>query len=154
MHRYYNAQDYYPQEHEEQGDVSDTLLAKFPLSQVTAVKLKYSKKDSFSNRFVWVDAESDKLSMSQFNTKDRKHKEAFISDISSIAIGAVSKIRAKDGDNKDSIDDNVDGKLSLAINFVKGGGVDMIFESTAKRDLWFNELNFMVNQFKTKKSVD
>ena len=75
--------------------------------------------------------------MSQFMTKDRRHKEATLSDVISVVAGPPAKGK-RSADLNDS--------CCLTINFKRGGGIDLVFRSEADRNLWFSTLKKIIVQ--------
>ncbi len=79
--------------------------------------------------------------MSQFFTKDRRHKEASLQDITSVVAGPPARYK-KDGADGENI---IDSKC-LTINFKRGGGIDLVFKSEADRNLWFTTVKKIIAQ--------
>ena len=51
------------------------------------VEQKFTSKLSYEPKFVWVNAHTRTIHMSQYMTKERRHKEASLEDVTSIEIG-------------------------------------------------------------------
>ena len=79
--------------------------------------------------------------MSQYMTKDRRHKEASLADVTSVVAGPPAKSKRNSVDNSDIPDANC-----LTINFKRGGGIDLIFKTEAERILWFSTLKKIILQ--------
>jgi hypothetical protein len=71
-------------------------------------------------------------------TKERRHKEASLDDVTDVLAGPPSKL----GNNSKSID----GELCLTIQFKRGGGIDLKFTSCKDRNEWFDVLHRIVMQ--------
>ena len=80
--------------------------------------------------YIWVNLETFTIHMSEHGVKERKHKEASLTDVIKVDKGNPLK-----GDAKES-----DKDLSLTITFKRGGGIDLKFENTNVRDQWFELL--------------
>lgn len=112
----------------------------------TPVDLKFTSKFSYMKKFIWINKRTLTINMSKYPSKERSHKEASLSDLTSVIAGppAVYKpIDEKTGLRND-LPLQVDGKLCLTINFSKGGGIDIKFSTEEERNLWFTELNNIV----------
>ena len=71
-------------------------------------------------------------------TKERRHKEASLEDVTDVVAGPPSKL----GNNSKSIDGNV----CLTIQFKRGGGIDLKFSSSKNRNEWFDLLHRILMQ--------
>ena len=71
-------------------------------------------------------------------SKELRHKEASLADVTSVGKGGPRRMR------------NMEGNISscLTVNFQKGGGIDLRFTTDAERDLWFKVLKEIVNRIK------
>ena len=78
--------------------------------------------------------------MSQHATKEKRHKEASLADVISVVAGPPNVL-------KESTE--IDGMLCLTVNFKKGGGIDLVFQAQAQRDLWFEVLNRVILPMKS-----
>jgi len=78
--------------------------------------------------------------MSQHMTKERRHKEASLSDVTSVVAGPPAKKKAEGA--AASVSD-----LCLTVNFKRGGGIDLQFKSKSDRDCWYNTLLRIVSEF-------
>ena len=77
--------------------------------------------------------------MSQHMTKERRHKEASLSDVTSVVAGPPAK-RKMEGIVNES-------DLCLTVNFKRGGGIDLEFKSKEERDCWYNTMLHIVSEF-------
>ena len=77
--------------------------------------------------------------MSQHMTKERRHKEASLSDVTSVVAGPPAKKKA---DTVENVSD-----LCLTVNFKRGGGIDLQFKCKEDRDVWYNTLLHIVSEF-------
>lgn len=97
-------------------------------------------------RFVWLNAVSNTIHMSQHMSKDRRHKEASLADVTSVVAGPPAKRRAPvEGEDERSF-----MRKCLTINFRKGGGIDLQFSSEKERDEWHAALSKIIMQLKPK----
>ncbi len=80
--------------------------------------------------------------MSNFISKDRRHKEANLSGVISIIAGPPLKTSEK---NITEL-----APRSLTINFEVGGGIDLIFYTESSRDLWRDTLKKIILSIKKK----
>jgi hypothetical protein len=102
----------------------------------SVVEQKFSNKSSYDPKFAWVNYATRTLNLSEFMTKERRHKEASLSDVVHVVAGAPEKLK------KDVVADN---SLCLSVKFVRGGGIDLLFKTTAERDLWFDVIQDLVS---------
>lgn len=106
------------------------------------IDLKFINKSRYESKFVWISPRKKTIHMSDYNTKERRHKEASLSEVTSLVAGPP--LKSKVSSNDPSI-----GKKCLTINFQKGGGIDLKFENESERDNWYALLNRIVlNQIK------
>lgn len=101
----------------------------------TIVQQKFFNKSTYDPKFVWVNISSRALCLSEHTTKERRHKEANLSDITGVIAGPPEKYRAQTNAQGDAVPINAD--LCLSIKFVRGGGIDLQFQTTDDRDLWY-----------------
>lgn len=80
---------------------------------------------------MWLNAHTKTIHMSQHMSKERRHKEASLTDVISVVAGEPVKRRASDTCLKDTC---------LTINFRRGGGIDLQFTSQEQRDIWYDAL--------------
>ena len=103
---------------------------------------KFTNKSSYDTKFVWVNIHSRTIHMSQYMTKDRRHKEASLTDVTSVVAGPpVKSKRSSLGGLTDVVDANC-----LTINFKRGGGIDLQFKTESERILWFTTLKKIILQ--------
>jgi hypothetical protein len=101
-----------------------------PVFAGSDIQQKFTNKSSYDRRFVWLNIKSRSIHMSQHMTKDRRHKEASLADVTSVIFGPPLK-------SKLAIND----KHSLTVHFKRGGGIDLLFSSESECLLWFHTLN-------------
>lgn len=53
---------------------------------------KFTNKSSYDTRFIWVSLDARTIHMSQYMTKDRRHKEASLADVTSVVAGPPTKV--------------------------------------------------------------
>jgi hypothetical protein len=109
------------------------------------IEQKFTSKQSYEPRFMWVNLESRTIHMSTHNTKDRRHKEASLQDVTSVEPGAPKRA-------KKSEDPNISA-CCLTVNFQRGGGIDLRFASEKECDLWFRALTKIVAHLKRSASM-
>lgn len=106
------------------------------------VLLKFTSKSSYSEKFVWLNDSSKMIHMSEQhkNTENfeeikmKRHKEANLSDVTSVIAGPP----AKPGKNEDEAGNE---NKCLTVTFKLGGGIDLKFKTEKDRDLWYDMLN-------------
>ena len=105
---------------------------------------KFTNKSSYDTRFIWINLHSRTIHMSQYMTKDRRHKEAGLTDVTSVVAGPPSKFKrvsTVDGPSTEGLSTNC-----LTINFQRGGGIDLCFKTESDRNLWFTTLKKIILQ--------
>lgn len=95
-------------------------------------------------RFVWINHETKTIHMSQYMTKERRHKEASLCDVTSIVAGPPVKKKNQFNDNSSD--------LCLTVNFKRGGGIDLQFKTKEDRDSWFSTLLNIEAELEQKKT--
>jgi hypothetical protein len=88
---------------------------------------KFTNKSSYDTRFIWINMQTNTMHMSQYMTKDRRHKEASLSEVTSVEEARPAKVKSVAP---------IDPSLCLTINFKRGGGIDLLFKTTADRNEW------------------
>jgi hypothetical protein len=132
---------------DEQGSEFKTLQSeldmKSPVFEGSIIPRKFSRNRKYENRFMWVNIDSKTIHMSTHNTKDRRHKEASLADVSSILKGAPN------------IADGLIGKPSccLTVNFQKDSGIDLCFSTETECDLWYTVLSRIIKLIKKSETV-
>lgn len=120
--------------HDDPGANFKILLKEFDMKssifEGAHIPRKFSRNTKYENRFMWVNLESRTIHMSQHSTKDRRHKEASLSDVTSIVRGTPNL--------EDAV--IVKPSLCLTINFQRDSGIDLRFSSEEECELWFNVL--------------
>ena len=101
------------------------------------VEQKFVQKSKYEPKFVWINKKKKTIHLSDHQTKDRRHKEASLSEVTSIVAGPPAKFSKNKADE-------LNGKLCLTINFLKGGGIDLKFTEESERDHWYEVLNGIV----------
>lgn len=119
------------------------LDMKSPVFEGSIIPRKFSKNKKYESRFMWVDLDTKTIHMSLHNTKDRRHKEASLSDVSSILKGAPN------------IHDETIGTPNrcLTINFQKDSGIDLCFATDTECDLWYTVLSRVMELIKNSESA-
>jgi hypothetical protein len=106
------------------------------------VEQKFSNKSSYDPKFAWVNINSRTLNLSEHMTKERRHKEASLSDVVTVVAGPPEKFKVIPGDEE------LDVSKCLSVKFVRGGGIDLKFKSKSERDLWYDVILKLVLQQK------
>lgn len=115
------------------------------------IQQKFTNKSSYDTRFVWVNLHSRTIHMSQYMTKDRRHKEATLADVTAVVAGPPAKGRRV---SNGKANENLNESCCLTINFKRGGGIDLIFATKTERDLWFSTLKRIIVQNRNLGSSD
>ena len=71
-------------------------------------------------------------------TKERRHKEASLSDVMSVVAGPPEKYKLVAGES------GLDESKCMSVKFVRGGGIDMKFHTNEQRDSWHNVILHLV----------
>ena len=100
---------------------------------------KFNNNTAYNKRFVWLNSASRTIHMSQHMTKERRHKEASLSDVTSVVAGPPAKKKAEAVENVSD--------MCLTVNFKRGGGIDLQFKTKEERDIWYNTLLHIVSEF-------
>ena len=100
---------------------------------------KFSNKSTYDQKFAWVNYNARTLNLSEFMTKERRHKEASLSDVVHVVAGAPEKLKK---------DIALDHDLCLSVKFVRGGGIDLLFKTTQEKDLWYAAIIDLVSDQK------
>eukprot|EP01034_Spumella_vulgaris_P022498 gene22498-28626_t len=80
-------------------------------------------------------------------TKDRRHKEASLVDVVSVAAGPPEKFKARVSASGVP-EEFQDSDLCLSVKFVRGGGIDLKFKTEEERDSWHDVITHIVLQQK------
>lgn len=136
----------------------DESVLRSSIFEGASVDQKFTQRHVYEERFVWVNLDPkepkskstvDKneeandtrgtIHMSTHQTKDRRHKEASLADVTSVERGPPKKPKAASGE---------ECLNCLTVNFQRGGGIDLRFSTDAECDLWYQVLNKIVNHYK------
>ena len=103
---------------------------KLEVNKVTECQQKFDNKQSYEKKYIWASVNTKTIHMSLFPQKIKRHREASLTDITTIDLGAPkfyndAEVRKSDLNTK-----------CLTIKFKRGGGIDLMFETEAKRDVW------------------
>ena len=96
------------------------------------IEQKFTNKSSFVKKFVWVNAETKTLNVSDYARKDRKRQEASLTDFVSVTAGRPDKYKPEISASGQPVEIS---HLCLSIRFMRGG-IDMKFKTEAERDIW------------------
>ena len=81
------------------------------------------------------------FNLSDHTTKERRHKEANLSDI----VGVQKELPAKY--KNIGVDTSaLDVDKCLSVKFIRGGGIDLLFVNTEDCELWCKTLNNIVGK--------
>ena len=103
------------------------------------IEQKFTNKNAYEDKFVWVDAKASTIHLSQYLKKDKRHKEASLTDIANVQPGLPIKYDKSDSKLQ------LDPSCCLTINFKKGG-IDLKFKDKATRDLWSQIISQLISQ--------
>ena len=81
--------------------------------------------------------------MSQHMSKERRHREASLADVTDVVAGPPAKRKHVEGEDESVFTENC-----LTINFKRGGGIDLQFKNEEERDEWFDALTKILQQLK------
>lgn len=101
----------------------------------TWVQQKFSNKSLYDPKFAWINIQSRTLNLSDFPAKEKRHKEASLSDVISLIAGPPDKYRGPVGSAPPT------PSLCLTVKFVRGGGIDLLFESQQDRETWYEAMS-------------
>jgi len=104
----------------------------------TSALQKFSNKTTYEKRFLWVNLYNSTLNLSEYMTKEKRHKEVNVKDIVSVSQTLPAKADKK-------LPEKPTADQCLTVNFTRGGGIDIKFESADQRDLWFETLTKLKN---------
>ena len=108
---------------------------KFKVFQGQEVFLKFSSKRDYEKKFLWIHTKTKTIHMSTHTSKEKRHKEASLADVTDVVTSIPLKVPAAGAPAEN---------LCLSINFKKGGGIDLLFSSQADRDQWYRVLSKLV----------
>lgn len=111
----------------------------YKIGRTTSVFIRFH----FCIRFVWLNAVTGTIHMSQHMSKDRRHREANLADVTDVVAGPPMKRKQIEGE-----DESIYLKNCLTINFKKGGGIDLQFKSEEERDEWLDALTKILQQLR------
>jgi len=102
---------------------------------------KFHNSVQYTSRFVWLNAVTGTIHMSQHMSKDRRHREANLAEVTDVVVGPPAKRKQLEGE-----DESIYSKNCLTINFKKGGGIDLQLKSEVERDEWLDALTKILLQ--------
>lgn len=115
--------------------------------KVSSLEQKFTNKSSYDNKFAWISANTRTLNLSDHASKERRHKEASLTDVVSVIAGPPDKYKPKGGEVP-----NLNPNHCLSIKFIRGGGIDLKFKTKEERDSWYKVISELVMQ--QKKNTD
>ena len=104
---------------------------------IIELEQKFTSKQLYEKKFVWVQLGSRSIHMSDYSSKERRHKEASLTDVTDVVIGLPKKFKEGLVPSKDEC---------LTVVFKRGGGIDLKFPSQTERDIWHETLLKIVSQ--------
>jgi hypothetical protein len=111
--------------------------------QGSTVDQKFSNKSVYEAKFVWINLNSKTLNLSEYKTKEKRHKEASIRDIINVVAGPPDRYKVEvDEVTGEQLKLNIG--CCLSVTFVRGGGIDLRFNTEAERDAWYLALTKMM----------
>lgn len=116
-----------------------------PVFKGMIVEQKFHNKTSYDRRLAWIKLEARTLCLSEYESTNRKHKEARISDITGLVAGPPDKIKATVADSA-ALMNGGSWDCYLSIKFQRGGGVDLRFRNRTERDMWLDALTRLMRQ--------
>lgn len=96
------------------------------------VQLKHADRESYSDKFIWIDITDLTFHLSSFNMKAKRHKDASLMDMRGVATELPLKVRP------DKVEHLHPAKC-MTITFRKIG-LDLIFDDCEQRDAWYEVL--------------
>ena len=81
--------------------------------------------------------------MSQHMSKDRRHREASLADVTAVVAGPPAKRSIVEGE-----DESIYVNKCLTISFKRGGGIDLQFKNKEERDEWLDALTKILKQIR------
>ena len=128
-------------------DHKDDVLRTFDLNSSvfnpSLLEQKFSNKSSYEIKYAWINTNARTLNLSEHSSKERRHKEAGLTDVVSVIAGPPDKYKPRGGDPA-----NVNPNHCLTIKFVRGGGIDFKFKGKEERDIWYDVISGLVMQQK------
>lgn len=118
-------------------NIVKSLDVNSPVFQGCTLDQKFSQSLLYEKQFVWIDIVTRTIHMSKFPNKERRHREANLSEVSSLNAGLPMKL--SDEHMKNSPADRC-----LTINFKRSNGVDFLFSSTHERNIWYDTLRKII----------
>jgi hypothetical protein len=86
---------------------------------------------AYDKKFLWIDLQSVTIHMSEHQTKETRHKEASLVDVTAVVAGPP----------EGGADVPTPSHLCLSINFKqRRASLDLMFDSQAERDEWHGVL--------------
>lgn len=116
-----------------------------PVFAGSVVDQKFSNKSTYDQKFVWINIDSRTLNLSEYRTKEKRHKEASLTDVVNVVAGPPEKFKATVSETGEVEKLNV--ACCMSVTFVRGGGIDLKFKTEAERDAWYVAITkLMVHQ--------
>jgi hypothetical protein len=106
-----------------------------PVFKGTTAMQKFSNKSTYDSKYLWINVHNRTLNLSEYNSKEKRHKEASIGDIVNVVAGPPEKYKPLVDEKGEAEKLNIGQCLS--VTFVRGGGIDLKFLTEAERDAWY-----------------
>lgn len=107
---------------------------------------KFSNKSTYDKKYLWINIQNKTLNLSEYNSKEKRHKEASIGDIVNVVAGPPEKYKPVADENGNVEKLNIGQCLS--VTFVRGGGIDLKFLTEAERDAWYIALTKLMAHYR------
>ncbi len=117
-------------------DAFDKLRCKV-VFDILEVEQKFTSKMLYEKKYIWVNLAGRSIHMSEHPSKERRHKEASLTDVTEVVCGIPKKFK----EGLVPVPEHC-----LTIVFKRGGGLDLKFDSENTRDIWAETLNKIVKQ--------
>lgn len=124
-----------------------------PIFKIKAIKQKFHGKSTYDKRYAWIKLESRTICLSEFSSSQRKHKEARIAEITGVFAGPPEKIKLPSSEAA-NIMDTESWDRYLSVKFDRGGGIDLLLDTKAERDMWFQTLLSLLSQQETATALE
>ena len=122
-----------------------------PVFKGTTALQKFSNKATYDQKYVWINIHNRTLNLSEYSSKEKRHKEASIGDIVNVVAGPPEKYKAVSDEN--GVTETLNIGQCISVTFIRGGGIDMKFLTEAERDAWYIALTkLMANHRATQKA--
>ena len=110
-----------------ESNIDDVVFQPLLLEQ------KFANKSTYEIKYAWINIITGTLNISDHSSKDRRHKQASLTDVKRVIAGPPEKFKSRGGgDDAESLKP----EQCLTLQFSRGGGVDLKFKGREERDNW------------------